>query len=248
MAVPPINSNDPSCTESEPRPAAARLIDAAGRIFAERGRAATVRQICQAAGCSVAAINYYFGDKHQLYLRCVATACEHKQKLVPLPEGSAADSPQDRLRIFLRALCQRVCPAPQASWHSDLMLREILSPSPGVAELLEIPFREDLRRLEEIVAGLLTPELNTSERRMELITQIIARCMFLRTGGGLRRIVGIDTPANEHPQTYADAICDSILQQLHGMHHATEALPTSLIDGDVEATETSTGNSPQEST
>ena len=50
---------------------AERLIDVAGEIFAAKGSAATVREICAAANCSVAAVNYHFRDKHQLYLRCV---------------------------------------------------------------------------------------------------------------------------------------------------------------------------------
>ena len=51
------------------RPAASdptreKLLDVAGRIFADRGyRAATIREICLAAGANVAAVNYHFGDK-----------------------------------------------------------------------------------------------------------------------------------------------------------------------------------------
>jgi AcrR family transcriptional regulator len=45
---------------AEPRE---RLLSAAGREFAERGyEAATVRDICLAAGVNLAAVNYYFGD------------------------------------------------------------------------------------------------------------------------------------------------------------------------------------------
>jgi AcrR family transcriptional regulator len=45
-----------------------RLLDAAERLFADRGyAAASVRDITAAAGCNVAAINYYFGGKDKLY-------------------------------------------------------------------------------------------------------------------------------------------------------------------------------------
>jgi AcrR family transcriptional regulator len=51
-----------------PDPTREKLLEAAGQIFAEHGfQAATVREICSRAGANVAAINYYFGDKVELY-------------------------------------------------------------------------------------------------------------------------------------------------------------------------------------
>jgi len=45
-----------------------RLLDVAERLFARRGYAATsVRQITAEAACNLAAINYHFGGKHNLY-------------------------------------------------------------------------------------------------------------------------------------------------------------------------------------
>ena len=60
---------------STPRPAETRhaesrerLLDAAERLFADRGyAAASVRDITSAARCNVAAVNYYFGGKDNLY-------------------------------------------------------------------------------------------------------------------------------------------------------------------------------------
>jgi AcrR family transcriptional regulator len=45
-----------------------RLLGAAEQLFADRGyAAASVRGITTAAGCNVAAVNYYFGGKDRLY-------------------------------------------------------------------------------------------------------------------------------------------------------------------------------------
>jgi TetR/AcrR family transcriptional regulator, regulator of cefoperazone and chloramphenicol sensitivity len=45
-----------------------RLLEAAERLFAERGfTGASVREITSAAGCNVAAVNYHFGGKDNLY-------------------------------------------------------------------------------------------------------------------------------------------------------------------------------------
>jgi AcrR family transcriptional regulator len=45
-----------------------RLLDAAERLFGERGFAGTsVREIAAAANCNVASVSYYFGGKEKLY-------------------------------------------------------------------------------------------------------------------------------------------------------------------------------------
>lgn len=50
-------------------PVRERLLSAAAALFAERGFAdAPVRDITRRAGCNVAAVNYYFGSKDQLYV------------------------------------------------------------------------------------------------------------------------------------------------------------------------------------
>ena len=46
-----------------------RLLDKAEVLFAEKGyNAVTVREIIAAADCNLASINYYFGNKKNLYL------------------------------------------------------------------------------------------------------------------------------------------------------------------------------------
>ena len=71
-------------------PTKVRLIEAAGEEFAGKGfDSARVRKICDRAGANVAAINYHFGDKEQLYVETVLHAhrcgCESPDAEVPLP-------------------------------------------------------------------------------------------------------------------------------------------------------------------
>lgn len=55
-------------SETETHDARSRLIMAALRLFAEKGyKAASTREICEAAGANISAIRYYFGDKAGLY-------------------------------------------------------------------------------------------------------------------------------------------------------------------------------------
>lgn len=196
------------------KPAADRLIDVAGEIFAEKGSAATVREICRSANCSVAAINYYFGDKQKLYLRCVQAACEQKQKLFPLPVFGAQAPTPELLRSFLCAMASRIAGNANLSWQNTLMLREMISPSAGVSEMLQERTQRDFEVLDQFLGKLLGPELDSLELRQSFETQILARSMFLRTGKSLRRMFGLDGGNNEDPQAYGNSICDSILMQI----------------------------------
>ncbi len=52
------------------RPVQERLLDAAEKLFCERGfEGASIRDIAAAAGCNIASVNYYFGGKEKLYIK-----------------------------------------------------------------------------------------------------------------------------------------------------------------------------------
>ena len=58
---PPITNPDSAHTRE-------RLLDASERLFAERGfRSASVRDITRESSCNIAAVNYHFGGKANLY-------------------------------------------------------------------------------------------------------------------------------------------------------------------------------------
>src|SRR5205823_9323698 len=68
-----------------------RLLDAAGPLFAEQGlKATTVRVLCDRAGVNLAAINYHFRDKKQLYHEAVRHAARCCDARVPIPTGRPA--------------------------------------------------------------------------------------------------------------------------------------------------------------
>jgi AcrR family transcriptional regulator len=62
MSDRPPNTNPESAQTRE------RLLDAAEKLFAERGfRSASVRDITREASCNIASVNYHFGGKSNLY-------------------------------------------------------------------------------------------------------------------------------------------------------------------------------------
>ncbi len=86
-----------------------RILDAAERIFGERGFAGTsIREITKAAGVNIAAINYHFGSKEELLRavlsRIVAPVNRERLELLDQAERAAApDAPpvESVLEAFL---------------------------------------------------------------------------------------------------------------------------------------------------
>ena len=70
----------------------ARLLNAAARLFAERGFAkVTVRDICKKARANVAAVNYHFGGKDGLYRAVMRMAIETMQATTEAHKPPGAD-------------------------------------------------------------------------------------------------------------------------------------------------------------
>jgi AcrR family transcriptional regulator len=64
--------NRPPITNPESAHTRERLLDASERLFAEKGfRAASVRDITRESSCNIAAVNYHFGGKVNLYREVV---------------------------------------------------------------------------------------------------------------------------------------------------------------------------------
>src|SRR5262249_45494221 len=95
-----------------------RLLREARLLFAERGvKRVAVREICQAAGANVAAVNYHFRDKLGLYLEVVKEAIavmrETSEETMRAP-GNA--SPEERIRNYIRVYVRNVIGKGRGSW------------------------------------------------------------------------------------------------------------------------------------
>jgi AcrR family transcriptional regulator len=171
-----------------------RILLAAGREFAERGYdAATVRDICAAAGTNVAAVNYYFGDKRRLYIESVKHAHESRVRQVPLPEWDAGVPAERRLHDFVHNMLERMLGFGQPPWQVRLMMREVLQPTEACRELVEDYIRPHFAVLVAILADLAGGRLAEPElRRVGL--SIIGQCFLYRAAGD---VVGMLVPADE---------------------------------------------------
>jgi AcrR family transcriptional regulator len=156
-----------------------RLLQAAGEVFAEHGyRAATVRQICEAAGANVAAVNYYFGDKEKLYMAVLRSVSKvNADKYPPYALSHCEAPPEQQLRAYIHALLQRIFDEGRPGWHIKIMARELIEPTHGIDMIVEEGARPYHQALTAIVRALLGPCANPDAVRLCTLS-ILGQCAY----------------------------------------------------------------------
>jgi AcrR family transcriptional regulator len=158
----------------------ARLLEAAGEEFAERGFAgARVRAICERAGANLAAVNYHFGGKEQLYLAAVLEA--HRCGVHNPPESAVmAGTPSEQLRQYIHFFLSNVVAMNRQKdgWQQVLMLREMLQPTAALETLVREAIRPRFERLKEILRQA-CPEAD--ELRLgALACSVVGQCLHYK--------------------------------------------------------------------
>ncbi|UCG19956.1 MAG: CerR family C-terminal domain-containing protein [Deltaproteobacteria bacterium] len=130
-----------------------RILDTAEVLFAQKGyRAVSVREITSAAECNLAAVNYHFGNKENLYLEVFrsrwvprATRVRESFRKSLARQGSLSEAK------VVRALAQAFVDGPLSDderlRHSQLMTREMTQPTKAfkhVAEQVIQPFFKEV--------------------------------------------------------------------------------------------------------
>lgn len=172
-------SSKPAIPEAAAHAATRRqLLEAAAEVFAESGfRAATVRQICQRAGANIAAVNYHFGDKEELYKQVLKETCQTATKKYPADFGLPPKAtPEQRLRAFVYAFLLRIFSAGPSARHGNLMAREMIEPTDALDALVKEEVRPMANALRSIVGDLLGPKADEETKRlcsMSVVSQVL---------------------------------------------------------------------------
>jgi AcrR family transcriptional regulator len=174
-------------------PTKVRLLEAAGEEFAEKGyELARVRAICERAGANLAAVNYHFGDKEQLYMEVLREA--HRCGMEPA-DGVVSDAvlalpPAQQLRLFIHHFLGRVLAVchPEG-WQNRLMIREMLSPTRFSEVLVRETIRPRFERMKSLMR-LICPEAD--ERRLNvLVFSVIGQCLHYKMARRItERLIG----------------------------------------------------------
>src|ERR1700761_3644984 len=93
-----------------------RWLAAAGEVFAERGfHSATIKEITDRAGASLASVNYHFSDKAELYAALMRRIESDVAELIP-PDELLVGTPAERLGQFIQHFVGRILNKASRPW------------------------------------------------------------------------------------------------------------------------------------
>jgi TetR/AcrR family transcriptional regulator, regulator of cefoperazone and chloramphenicol sensitivity len=157
-----------------------RILEAAGRVFAEKGFAqATSREICALAKANAAAVNYHFGSKEQLYQEVLREADQRLVDRQAIQSILASGKhPEQILEEVFSMVLHSLIGSESRSWCARLLLREMTAPSEALAEVFQHRIRPNMLAFRQVVAGIM-------DLPIEHLTVIrgalsaIAQCLFV---------------------------------------------------------------------
>ena len=173
-----------------------RLLEAAGRLFAERGYASvSTREVAKSAHVNLSAINYHFGSKRALYRSVIETLVAdlepRRSALVVLLSQAVEAANGDRAQLaavarrFVQGVLGFMLGDDMPSWHMQLILREVNQPAIGFDLILEghlNPLHDAIAQLVGAATG--QDPLSASSR---LLTQsVVGMCLSF---GPVRSVV-----------------------------------------------------------
>jgi AcrR family transcriptional regulator len=199
----------------------ANVLDAAAKVFAGKGfHAATVSEICNAAGANVSSVNYYFGSKEELYVKAWHRSFEVSIEKYPIDGGVPPGAPvEELLRGHIRALVAR-CADPE-SLDFDIVHQEMASPTGLLADIMH----QSLQPLREKTIGLVRELMgeDAAEQQVELChISIVSQCFGHLMPKRRWRLLGKEhhqweeVPAEIDPKAFADHVFEF---SLAGIRH-----------------------------
>jgi len=196
-----------------------RILDTAERLFAEKGfDGVSVREITTKAGCNVASVNYYFGNKKGLYLavfreRMVSRA----RKIQDTFWRQISGGRESDVEMIIRALATVFLKSPfstkERMLHHKLMAREVNRPT----EAFEIFRSEVVMPFVNALIKLLEPYMPgdiTKQDQMLYVLSIIAQVMHFHLSRNM--IAGVT--GRRFDDEFIDRLIEHIVNfSLHGL-------------------------------
>jgi len=145
-------------TSKDSQATRAKLLAAAGRLFAEKGyKGVTVREIVKEADTHLSALNYHFRTKEHLYREVLAEACNVVSLSGADREALLELDPRQALFELVKGSLKHYEKHRGNNWQSAMLTRECMQPS--------LDF-------QAVVDGYLSPDSEFSARVISAVVSI----------------------------------------------------------------------------
>jgi AcrR family transcriptional regulator len=194
---------------SAPDPTRLKILQAAGPLFAAHGFDGTsIRDITRAAEVNVAAVNYHFRSKEDLYVEAVRLAAASCDETTPhAPPGAESLAPQEQLREFIRAFVTRMKRDDGPEWHRELIMREVAQPRCGATEVFVEGFvKPSFHALAGILRRMLPADTPADEIHL-IGGSIVGQCLHQHHA---RNVIPLLVGPREYRSYTIDRLTDHI--------------------------------------
>jgi AcrR family transcriptional regulator len=133
-----------------PKVAGAKILQAASKMFAEKGYAnVSIRDICKAAGTTAPVVYYYFGSKRGLFDAVAKRQISMSDFIRQLSAASTAPTPTEGLESFIRVYLSSF---PEHAFIPGLYLRDSATLDRRSARMAS----HDLDKIQALASGLIS--------------------------------------------------------------------------------------------
>ncbi|QNN23743.1 CerR family C-terminal domain-containing protein [Planctomycetales bacterium ZRK34] len=155
-----------------------KLLDAAGELFADRGvHATTIKAITDKAQVNVAAVNYHFSDKFELYMAVVRHLVDTEGRDA-VPDDLGDGPPAKRLERFVRHFLKHALSAQdKPAWKPMLFARELGQPTAAFEYIAEHIIQPMLAKLEGVVREVLGDDAPHEQVQLHS-SSVFGQCLY----------------------------------------------------------------------
>lgn len=182
------------------------LLETAGKLFAAHGFAGTsVKMIAEKSQQNIAAVNYHFGSKQNLFNEALKFVLEMVTKLDPIDKSMGQADIEGEFALFIDEITRFLLSPQTPRWYGELMVRAALDSSGG---------------LEQDSLAILSPEFdyleNLASRYDKTIGRSAARRWAYSVVGQIffyvlgRNMILLANGTASYSQEYIDAVARQV--------------------------------------
>lgn len=202
----------------------ARILDAAGQLFADRGYdGVSVRELAKRAGVNAAAINYHFGGKEGLYHAVIRKLIDDSEPMfgpmiVRLRAG-VTGAGGDRAALaavasrLVSGLLRNILGSPTLHWQIPILLRESQQPSNAFAMLMRDRIDPVHDAIAELAGAATGHDAKSPQARL-IAANIMGQCMSL---GAARGVVFARLDWDDYTPARVELVVDTLMPRMLAM-------------------------------